>query len=156
MNAHMRVHALTRRLPMLSRSQQQERSRRVSHTDDTRNAKRPFAGIVRPYLITASVAAATIDAAAAVAVLGFDVPESLFETAAFRVLGVGLVALVVLATRGAASVAFRTALRERHAVRSPQADPPVRVSSACPARGLVLLHLAFTGTRYASAEHAER
>ena len=90
---------ITRRLPMLSRTQQHERTRRVSRAiRETRTVKRSFAGIVRPYLIAAAVAAATIDAFAAIAVLCFGVPQSLFETTTFRALGVGLVTLAVFVT----------------------------------------------------------
>jgi hypothetical protein len=104
--------------------------------------------MIRAHVVTASVAATAIDVAVVSLLFFCKFPESMFETASFRVLTFTLLLAVVLATRHAAHIAFRAAIRRRHArFVGPQEDA-VSVSSMCPARRLVILHLDFTGMPY--------
>jgi hypothetical protein len=104
--------------------------------------------MIRAHLVTASVAATTLDVAVLSLLFFFRFPEAAFETASFRVLMFTLLLAAVLTTRHVARLAFRAALRQRYArFVGPHSDR-VCVSAMCPARSLVILHLHFTGVTY--------
>jgi hypothetical protein len=104
--------------------------------------------MIRAHLVTASIAATTIDVAVVSLLFFFRFPESAFETNSFRALTFTLLLAAVLTTRHVARRAFRAALRQRHArFVGPHSDS-VCVSEICPARTLVILHLHFTGVPY--------
>ena len=104
--------------------------------------------MIRAHLVTASVAATAIDVCVVSLLFFCKIPQTLFETTTFRVLTFGLLLAAVLITRHAARVAFRAAVKRRHArFVGPRFDA-VCVSALCPARGLVILHLHFTGMPY--------
>ncbi|SEK07746.1 hypothetical protein [Paraburkholderia diazotrophica] len=104
--------------------------------------------MIRAHVVTASVAATAIDVAVVSLLFFCKFPESMFETASFRVLTFTLLLAAVLATRHAAHIAFRAAIRRRHARFVGPREDAVCVSSLCPARRLVILHLHFTGMPY--------
>ncbi len=108
--------------------------------------------MIRAHLVTASVAAMTIDAAVLSLLVFSRYPQTLFETTSFRLLTFVLLLAVVLVTRHAAHVAFRAAVKRRHARFVGPARDAVSVSSVCPARGLVMLHLRFTGMPYVAVD----
>ncbi|WP_109482697.1 hypothetical protein [Paraburkholderia sp. C35] len=104
--------------------------------------------MIRAHLVTASVAATVIDVCVISLLFICKFPQTLFETASFRLLTFALLLAAVLITRRAAHVAFRAALRRHHAhFIGPRRDA-VCVSAICPARGLVILHLHLTGVPY--------
>lgn len=104
--------------------------------------------MIRAHVVTASVAATAIDVAVVSLLFFCKFPESMFETATFRALTFTLLIAAVFLTRHAAHRAFRAAIRRRHArFVGPQEDA-VCVSSMCPSRRLVILHLHFTGVPY--------
>jgi hypothetical protein len=104
--------------------------------------------MIRAHIITASIAASAIDVLVVSLLFICRIPQTLFETTAFRALTFALLLAVVLVTRHAARIAFRAALRHRHAhFVGPRRDA-VCVSAICPARRLVILHLHFTGMPY--------
>ena len=104
--------------------------------------------MIRAHIVTASVAATTIDVFVVSLLFICKFPETLFETTTFRVLTGALLVAAVLITRHAASVAFRAAVKRHHArFIGPRRDA-VCVSAFCPARPLVILHLHFTCMPY--------
>jgi hypothetical protein len=104
--------------------------------------------MIRAHLVTASIAATTIDVAVVSLLFFFRFPEAAFETASFRMLMFTLLLAAVLTTRHVARLAFRAALRQHYArFVGPDSDS-VSVSARCPARRLVILHLHFTGVPY--------
>ncbi|BCF97129.1 hypothetical protein PPGU19_016980 [Paraburkholderia sp. PGU19] len=110
--------------------------------------------MIRAHLVTASVAATAIDICVVSLLLFCKFPQTLFETATFRELTFGLLLAAVLITRRAARMAFRAAVKRHHAhFIGPRRDA-VCVSAICPARGLVILHLHFTGMPYVPLQAA--
>ncbi|MBP0594830.1 hypothetical protein J8I87_35245 [Paraburkholderia sp. LEh10] len=103
--------------------------------------------MIRAHLVTACLAATVIDLAVMSLLFFCDFPETLFETMSFRMLTFTLLLAAILVTRHAAGIAFRAAMRRRHAHFVGQGDG-VCVSAMCPARSLVILHLHFTGMPY--------
>lgn len=104
--------------------------------------------MIRAHVVTACVAATAIDVAVVCLLFFCKFPESTFETTSFRALTFTLLLAAVLVARHAAHLAFRDAIRRRHArFVGPQEDA-VCVSPLCPARRLVILHLHFTGMAY--------
>jgi hypothetical protein len=104
--------------------------------------------MIRAHVVTASVAATTIDIFVVSLLFFCKYPESLFETMSFRMLAFALLLAAVLLTRHVARLAFRAAVKRRHAhFIGPRRDA-VCVSAFCPARRLVILHLHFTGMPY--------
>jgi hypothetical protein len=104
--------------------------------------------MIRAHLVTASVAAMAIDVTVVSLLFFHKFPATMFETASFRVLTFTLLLAAVLMTRRAAGMAFRAALRRRHARFVGPQGAAVCVSKMCPARRLVILHLHFTGMPY--------
>jgi len=104
--------------------------------------------MIRAHLVTASIAATTIDVAVVSLLFFFRFPEAEFETASFRLLMFALLLAAVLTTRHVAQRAFRAALRQHYARFVGPDSGGVAVSAMCPARSLVILHLHFTGVPY--------
>ncbi|ACC70370.1 hypothetical protein PPMP20_32410 [Paraburkholderia phymatum] len=104
--------------------------------------------MIRAHVVTASLAATTIDVFVVGLLFFCKYPETLFETRSFRELAFALLVAAVLIMRHAARIAFRAAVNRRHAhYLGPRRDA-VCVSAMCPARSLVILHLHFTGMPY--------
>jgi hypothetical protein len=110
--------------------------------------------MVRAYLITASLAAASIEIPVLASYDLFDVSENVFASRAFRVGVVITVVGAVLATRYAARAAFRFALLHDQATFSRANAQSIAVSQACPLRSLVILHLRFNRWAVEVAGHA--
>lgn len=99
-------------------------------------------GMLRAYLLVASMGAACIDACVVIAMLIFDVPERIFTSADFRIAMAISLLLLMLAARSLAAVAYRAALTTRHATVNGVRDRSrVALRDDCPHRLLVLLHI---------------
>lgn len=105
--------------------------------------KSPTIDMLRAYLMTASLAAMSIEIAALVSLELFGVPEHVFASAMFRVCALSAIIGAVLATKYAANRAYRSAVAHRYARSSVANIRGVVVSPACPVRSLVILHLRF-------------
>jgi hypothetical protein len=114
--------------------------------------KPPAIDMIRAYLLTASLAAAGIDAIVLMALLVCGCSEDALRTSTFRLVAALAVIAVVLVTKQLARTAFRSALAHRHATVGGAPARVVSISSACPARALVILHLRFNRCRFALAE----
>jgi hypothetical protein len=102
--------------------------------------------MLRAYLMTASLAATAIDAAAFLSMSLFGVPEDVFLSMTFRAAALGTIVCVVLATRRVARAAFASALSHRYATFTDGHANTIAVSPTCPVRMLVVLHLRFNRT----------
>lgn len=109
--------------------------------------------MLRAYLITASLAAASIEFSALASYDLFDVSENVFVSRAFRTGVVIAIVAAVLATRYAARAAFRSALLHRQATVSMANAQSIAVSQSCPLRALVILHLRFNRRAVEVAGH---
>lgn len=110
--------------------------------------------MVRAYLITASLAAASIEIPVLASLDLFDVSENVFLSRVFRASVVIAIVTAVLATRYAARAAFRSAVLHNQATVSAANARSIAVSQACPLRALVILHLRFNRRSVEVAAHA--
>ncbi|VVD74195.1 hypothetical protein PIN31009_00778 [Pandoraea iniqua] len=99
--------------------------------------------MLRAYLLVASLGATCIDACVVIAMLVFDVPQTIFGTTDFRLSMAGSLVLLILAARSLAGVAFQAALNSRHATQDDGQGGNARVAvrDDCPHRLLVLFHI---------------
>ncbi|WP_087689744.1 MULTISPECIES: hypothetical protein [unclassified Pandoraea] len=104
--------------------------------------------MLRAYLLVASLGATCIDACVVIAMLVFDVPQSIFGTTDFRLSMAGSLVLLIFAARSLAGVAFQAALNSHHARQDiEQGGASVAVRDDCPHRLLVLFHINIHGQR---------
>lgn len=99
--------------------------------------------MLRAYLMTASLAAMSIEIAVLVSLELFGVSERVFASTVFRASAACAIIGAVLMTRQVAQIAYRSAVTHRYATLSGTNSQSVAVSSACPVRMLVILHLRF-------------
>ena len=99
--------------------------------------------MLRAYLVTASLAAAAIEAAALVSIILFGVSEAVFTSTTFRVASVVAIVCTVLVTKRVARAAFVSALSHHYAAFTDAHVGIISVSPVCPVRMLVILHLRF-------------
>jgi hypothetical protein len=99
--------------------------------------------MMRAYLVTASLAAIAMDAAALLSIDLFGASEDVFTSMTFRVASVVAIVCIVLVTRQVARAAFVSALSHRYASFSEEHSNAIILSPACPDRMLVSLHLRF-------------
>ena len=104
--------------------------------------------MLRAHLMTASVLAMAIEAAALLSLIVFGTSESTFTTPLFRLMVVALLACGLVVARWVAFVAFARALRSHHAIRRTPRSGLVSLASNCPLRKLVILHLRFSRTAF--------
>jgi hypothetical protein len=97
----------------------------------------------RAYLLVISLATVLIQAIVLGMTFLFDAPETLFTSSVFRIGLVGLVATAVVLTRRLAESAFRSALAGDHIGFDEARCGVVTLSSHCPQRALVVLHVRF-------------
>ena len=100
--------------------------------------------MLRAYLMTASLAAMSIEIAVLVSLELFGVPEQVFASTVFRASAACAIIGAVLITRHLAQIAYRSAVMHRYATLSGVNSQNVAVSPACPVRMLVILHLRFS------------
>ena len=108
--------------------------------------------MLRAYLATASLAAALVGGVAVAISIVFNVGDAVFESASFRLGATAMVVFLVLLAKRAGLLAFRSALENRHVVYHDPQREAVAVSSGCPLRWLVVLHLLFHGKAFALAD----
>ena len=96
--------------------------------------------MLRAYLLVASLGAVCIDACVVISMLVFDVPESVFTSADFRIAMAGSLLLLMLAARSLAGAAYQAALSSRHASVDGEGRK-VALRDDCPHRWLVLFHI---------------
>jgi hypothetical protein len=104
--------------------------------------------MLRAHLMTASVLAMGVEAAVLISLLLFGLSESIFDTPSFRWLVVVMLAGGVMAARWLASIAFARAVRSHHATCRMAPSEFVSLTSNCPLRNLVILHLRFRCRAY--------
>jgi hypothetical protein len=109
--------------------------------------KRTTVEMLRAYLMAASLCAACIEVGIAFAHL-FGVADQTFQKPSFRLAGLACIAACVATMRGVAQLAFDQAQKRHYATRAAPCGF-VRVSTRCPWRALVVLHLRFTCEPYA-------
>lgn len=98
--------------------------------------------MLRAYLLVASLGATCIDACVVIAMLVFDVPQTIFATTDFRLAMAASLGLLIFATRTLAGVAFQAALNSRHALQEGEQDGArIALRDDCPHRLLVLFHI---------------
>jgi hypothetical protein len=97
--------------------------------------------MLRAYLLTASLAAIVIEAAALLSIGLFGVSEELFTSITFRAATVAAIVCIVLVTKRVARAAFVSALSHHYATFTDAHSSVISVSPACPVRMLVILHL---------------
>jgi hypothetical protein len=99
--------------------------------------------------MTASLAAAAIEALVLIALFLFGISEEAFQSTAFRLGACALVAAAVLVARQPACLAFRSALKNRYATVFGADGETLSVSPHFPGRQLVMLHLRFSRKLFA-------
>jgi hypothetical protein len=99
--------------------------------------------MLRAYLLTASLAATAIEAAALLSIDLFGVSEDVFSSPTFRAAIVAAIVCIVLVIRQVARAAFVAALSHHYASLPDEHSNAISVSPACPVRLLVVLHLRF-------------
>ncbi|RFU48392.1 hypothetical protein [Paraburkholderia sp. DHOC27] len=104
--------------------------------------------MLRAYLITAALAAMSIQVAALVAMDVFGVSEQFFTSSLFRMCAAVVVAAAVLIVKHVANVVYCSAVAHRYATLKGANGQRVAVSLACPVRALVILHLRFERRRF--------
>jgi hypothetical protein len=111
----------------------------------------PTIDMLRAYLMTASLAAMSIEVGALVSLEVFGVSEQVFGSAIFRLSACFAIIATVLVTKGVANLAYRSAVLHRYTkttktkgVNGQSEGQSVAVSPACPVRTLVILHLRFS------------
>lgn len=105
----------------------------------------------RAYLFVGSVAALIIQVAVVGSMLVFDVPAAVFASSAFRVAVVAIVVASVLAAQWVAARSFRVALARHDIVFADEGHSNITLSSQCPRRAFVMLHLRLNPRRFAMA-----
>ena len=110
---------------------------------------------IRAHLMVASIAATVIDAIVLLLIDLFNISESVFETAAFRLLVISGISIALVTTRGFLLVTYRSALRQSN-VSTHSPHDGVHVSGACRLRPLVMLHLRLSGIPYAETNADRR
>jgi hypothetical protein len=110
----------------------------------------PTIDMLRAYLMTASLAAMSIEVGVLVSLEVFGVPEQVFGSAIFRLSACFVIVATVLVTKGVANLAYRSAVEHRYTKTTKtqggngqSEGQSVAVSPACPVRTLVILHLRF-------------
>jgi hypothetical protein len=98
----------------------------------------------RAYLLVASLTAAAIQVLVLVTMRVFGVPETFFTSSVFRMAVLGLLVAAVVLTRRFADAAFRTAQAGNHLATGGEPHDIVTVSSRCPQRAWVVLHVRFS------------
>jgi hypothetical protein len=99
--------------------------------------------MLRAYLLTASLAAAAIEAVTLILIGLFGVSEEVFTSTTFRAIVVLTIVCIVVITRQVARAAFVSAVSHNYASFSDGHSNAISVSPACPVRFLVVLHLRF-------------
>jgi hypothetical protein len=99
--------------------------------------------MLRAYLLTASLAAAAIQAAVLLSIILFGVSEDVFTSMIFRIATVAIIVCIVLVIKRIARAAFVSALSQRYATVTDAHSNATSVSPVCPVRMLVILHLRF-------------
>ena len=99
--------------------------------------------MLRAYLLTASLAAIAIEAAALLSISLFGVSEDVFTSTTFRAATVVAIVCIVLVTKRVARAAFVSALSHDYAAFADAHSSAISVSPVCPVRTLVILHLRF-------------
>jgi hypothetical protein len=99
--------------------------------------------MLRAYLMTASLAAMSIEIAVLVSLELFGVSERVFTSTVFRASAASAIIGAVLMTRHVARIAYRSAVTHHYATLGGTNSQSVAVSPVCPVRMLVILHLRF-------------
>jgi hypothetical protein len=94
--------------------------------------------------MTASLAAAAIEALVLIALFLFGISDEAFQSTAFRLGACAPVVAAVLVTRRLTYLAFRSALKNRYATVFAADGETISVSPYFPGRQLVMLHLRFS------------
>jgi hypothetical protein len=130
---------------LINRHKENESTFNISFLPVSTNcAMRPSTiDMLRAYLLTASLAAIAIEAAALLSIGLFGVSEDVFTSMTFRVASIVAIVCMVLVTRQVARAAFVSALSHRYASFSEEHSNAIILSPACPDRMLVSLHLRF-------------
>lgn len=102
----------------------------------------------RAYLLVASLATVLIQAIVLGTMVVFDAPETLFTSSVFRIGVVVWVTVAVVLTRRLAEAAFRSALAGDHIGFGDAQCDIVTLSSRCPQRALVVLHVRFNRRKF--------
>jgi hypothetical protein len=102
----------------------------------------------RAHLLVASLAAALIQVMVLGAMIVFDVPVAVFTSNAFHLAVVALVVAAVFLTRKFSDSAFRAALAGNHVWLGNTRHRTVTLSSHCPRRALVVLHVRLNRKRF--------
>ncbi|MGI4812341.1 MAG: hypothetical protein ACRYGG_03235 [Janthinobacterium lividum] len=108
--------------------------------------------ILRAYLMAASLGAAFIGVSAAAASVLFDIDDRVFESTVFRLSAASVVIGLVFVVKWMARRAFQSALVGHHALDNRTGPGRVEISSECPRRSLVVLHLLFHCDAFDMAE----
>jgi hypothetical protein len=99
--------------------------------------------MLRAYLLTASLAAAAIQAAALLSIILFGVSEDVFTSMTFRIAAAAIIVCIVLVIKRIARAAFVSALSQCYATITDAHSNATSVSPVCPVWMLVILHLRF-------------
>jgi hypothetical protein len=99
--------------------------------------------MLRAYLLTASLAATAIQAAALLSIILFGVSEDVFTSMTFRIAAAAIIVCIVLVIKRIARAAFVSALSQCYATITDAHSNATSVSPVCPVRTLVILHLRF-------------
>ncbi|MFM0502155.1 hypothetical protein [Paraburkholderia caffeinilytica] len=106
--------------------------------------------MLRAHLMAASLTAMATEVLVLMALLVLPVSQQVFSSPAFQFLALALIASGVIVMRQFALVAFNLAIQGHYARF---AGRSVLVEANCPRRGLVVLHLRFTGKPFVLAGH---
>jgi hypothetical protein len=101
--------------------------------------------MLRAHLMTASLMAMILEAVALTSLFVFHVSEGTIRSTTFRLLAIAVIVGGVLVTRRLACLAYKVAVKNRHAICRGQRTLLVSVLPDCPRRPLVILHLRLTG-----------
>ncbi|CAN7706739.1 hypothetical protein [Caballeronia sp. dw_19] len=109
--------------------------------------------ILRAHLMAASLTAMGAEALILLVLLVLPVSEETFSSTPFRLLALALIVSGVIVIRRLAHAAFEQAVQRRYVTTHLALSRPVSVTTRCPRRGLVILHLRLTGRPFVLASH---
>lgn len=109
--------------------------------------------MLRAHLMAASLAAMGAEIVLLTVLLVLPISEETFSSTPFRLIAIAVIVSGVIVIRRLAHSAFVRAMQRRYVVTNIAPSRPVRVTTRCPRRGLVILHLRLTGKPFVLVSH---
>ena len=109
--------------------------------------------MLRAHLMAASLTAMGAEILLLLVLLVLPISEETFSSTPFRLLALAMIVSGVIVIRRLAHASFEQAMQRRYVMTNIAPSRPVWVTTQCPRRGLVILHLRLTGRPFVLVHH---